>query len=410
MLPITKIWFFMSKNRRFIFLKDRLNKFSIRALLVALEKFFPEIDYEVIDTVSVYEKKIENAALFFSFNSVNFIRYASMATEIRKNCPENILVCGGSHPSARPNEMLKYFDAVCVGEGEYVIADIIEKILHDVVPQGVLSASEKVNLNEFDCFPKKVKMFGAVEIMRGCPFRCNYCQTPNLYPGRIRFRSIDSILKNVETAFSSYKKDYRFITPDAASYLFDGKVNTHAIETLLKGIKNITGEPGRIFFGSFPSELNPYFINEDLVGIIKKYCANKRVVIGLQTASKTQLKNVGRRDDIETVEKSIELLIKYGFNVDVDFIFGLPFETEGSLAEIFDWILKWQNRVRIHSHYFMPLPGSSWEYESPSTIPENYSKLIKQLEGKGRIFGQWCIQSSLSAEIYSCFRGETCPN
>jgi len=68
------------------------------------------------------------------------------------------------------------------------------------------------------------------------------------------------------------------------------------------------------------------------------------------------------------VEHTIELFLKYNFTVDVRFYFGLPFETEDSINETISWIEKWHKKVRIHSHYFMPLPGSRWEYMKPHAI------------------------------------------
>ncbi|MEZ5334950.1 MAG: radical SAM protein [Methanolobus sp.] len=43
-----------------------------------------------------------------------------------------------------------------------------------------------------------------LEISRGCPFRCRYCQTPRLFGNKMRHRSIDSIVK-----YAKYYRDLR---------------------------------------------------------------------------------------------------------------------------------------------------------------------------------------------------------
>lgn len=387
----------MSKNTDFIFILDKFNRFSIRALICAFEKFFPQYSYSVVDFENIPQLKVKNSLIFCSFNSLNFNRYLSKISMFKQF--GNILVCGGPHPSARPEEMAEHFDCVCVGEGEFVLKEIVESYLGGSLKKVIYKSNKKVNLNEFDAYPKKILMFGAIEIMRGCQYRCSYCQTPTLFPGKLRHRSIESILNNIRYSYKFGKKDYRFISPDAASYMYNKSVNIHAIYNLLTGIKKVTENRGRIFFGSFPSEINPYFVIEELVKILKEFCYNRRVVIGLQTASKSQLKKINRSDEIDKVENAIELFLKYGFNVDVDFIFGLPFETEETLNETFKWISNWHKRLRIHSHYFMPLPGSKWENELPTPIPEKFIREIKKYEGKGRIYGQWLTQFKIAQNI-----------
>jgi B12-binding domain/radical SAM domain protein len=386
----------MSKNAEIIFVIDKFNRFSVRALLCAFEKFFPEIIYRIVHFDNILAENPENKLILFSFNTLNHLKYVELS-KVLKN--KNITVCGGPHPSARPEKMLEFFDAVCIGEGEYVLKEIVENYLGNTIIKGIYKNNQKVSLDDFDAYPKKTFMFGAIEIMRGCQYRCKYCQTPSLFPGRLRHRSIENILENITYSFKRGKKDYRFISPDAASYMYNNKVNIEAIFNLLSGIKKITEGKSRIFFGSFPSEINPYYVTEDLVKILRDFCHNKRVVIGLQTASRKQLKNINRPENIEKVEESISLFLKYNFSVDVDFIFGLPYETEETLKETFEWINKWHSKVRIHSHFFMPLPGSRWENETPSIIPEEFEKEIKRLEGKGRIFGQWITQLKISQSI-----------
>jgi B12-binding domain/radical SAM domain protein len=387
----------MSQNAKFIFLKNRFNKFSIRALITSFEKFFPTLNYLLLDEdESLYKLTFSDEVLFFSFNTINAIKSIEMAKNLKSKFNQITTVCGGAHPSAKKESLLNMFDCVCVNEGEYILKEIVELYLSEKKVSGIFENKKIVNLDDFDTYPKKVKMFGAIEIMRGCQFKCAYCQTPMLFSKGLRCRSIENILHGVSYSFSHGKKDYRFITPDAASYMYKNGVNIDAIYNLLSGIKKVTDNKGRIFFGSFPSEINPYFVNEDLVKVLKEFCSNKRVVIGLQSASPLQLRKMNRSPNISKIEETIELFLKYNFIVDVDFIFGLPYETEESIEETFSWILKWINRVRIHSHYFMPLPGSLWENEMPTEIPEKFVKLISQLEGKGKLFGQWNIQSKFS--------------
>ena len=50
-----------------------------------------------------------------------------------------------------------------------------------------------VNLDSYPCFnPEKLR--SPIEISRGCPWGCKYCQTPRLFGREVRHRNIDSIL------------------------------------------------------------------------------------------------------------------------------------------------------------------------------------------------------------------------
>ena len=60
--------------------------------------------------------------------------------------------------------------------------------------------------------------------------------------------------------------------------------------------------------------------------MLVKYCDNKQIVLGLQSASYYMQKIMHRRSGLAETEKAIELLLNKNFEIVVDLIFGLPYD------------------------------------------------------------------------------------
>ncbi|RLG21732.1 TIGR04013 family B12-binding domain/radical SAM domain-containing protein, partial [Methanosarcinales archaeon] len=173
-----------------------------------------------------------------------------------------IWVAGGPHPSARPQEVLEHFDYVVVGEGERVLPKLIEVLRRGEIPEiegvGRIEEGEMifkpqreyVNIDEYPPFSQQ--MMAPIEITRGCPHSCGFCQTPRLFGRKMRHRSIGKIVK-----YAKYR-DVRFISPNALAYGSDGtKPNLEKVEKLLSSLKG-----KRVFFGTFPCEVRPEFVSD----------------------------------------------------------------------------------------------------------------------------------------------------
>ena len=374
--------------KRVVFVRDKTNKHSIRALLAAYEKWFPEKDYYVLTPQDAFEFLKEDDLALFSFLTGTSSAYIDYVTKLKEKLPKINTVCGGAHPSARSEDMLEYFDGVCAGEGEESIKDIIE-MAHSGRVEGIITGKKVLNLDEYRVFPRKMVSLGPIEIVRGCPSGCAYCQTPQLFRGRLRHRSIDFIVEEIKFALSRKGfADVRFIAPDASSYQYNKGINLEAIEGLLYNVRSTIGTKGKLFYGTFPSELDPSGVSKELVDLLVKYCDNKQIVLGLQSASYYMQKIMHRRSGLAETEKAIELLLNKNFEIVVDLIFGLPYATEETYEETYKFIEKWKGRVTIHSHPFDPLPGSRWQYEKSTEVPAKLVKAVKSLEGIGRVFGR----------------------
>ena len=71
---------------------------------------------------------------------------------------------------------------------------------------------------DLDSYPPFAKILAPIEISRGCPWGCAYCQTPRLFGTCMRHRSIPIIAE-----FARRHKDIRFTSPNSLAYGSDGR-------------------------------------------------------------------------------------------------------------------------------------------------------------------------------------------
>jgi B12-binding domain/radical SAM domain protein len=201
--------------------------------------------------------------------------------------------------------------------------------------------------------------------------------------------------------------DIRFITPNAFSYgALDGKtLNISQLEKLLIKIENIIAPNGRIFLGSFPSEVRPEHVTKETLALIKKYCANDNIIIGAQSGSQKILDICHRGHSVEDIYKAVELTVNEKLTANVDFIFGLPRETEDDInltIKLMEDLVKLG--ARIHTHSFIPLPQTLFMMETPKRIDENIKQYIKKITSKGLAFGDWAKQERIALKVSKYLR------
>ena len=155
------------------------------------------------------------------------------------------VIAGGVFTTFSPEEVLKNenVDIICVGEGEEALVELCEKMYKNedysttqnmwVKKDGVIvknSMRKLVDVNilpfiDYDVFEQKRlyrPMHGKiytmihVEIDRGCPYNCSYCEAPhlrNLFRDEgagtyYRNKSIDRIIEEIRHLMEKYDPDY----------------------------------------------------------------------------------------------------------------------------------------------------------------------------------------------------------
>ncbi len=417
------------KKIAFIFYYHKHNIYSLNAIAGALEtdEVFERIDFYFIPTqdklIAILEQvfqKYDITIVGISFFTTQLFETQDLIQKIKQKYPKEVMIiAGGPHPTGDPLGTLKMgVDIVITGEGEETIIELMQRIVNNDIwhiIEGIAYINENakfistrkrktINLDDFPPFPLKNRRFGAVEITRGCPYVCYFCQTPYLSGIKPRHRSIESVCKYVKILNNHYGDltDVRFITPNAFSYgSIDGKVlNLTKLEELLKNVREIIGKNGRIFLGTFPSEVRPEHVIDDTIELILKYADNDNITIGAQSGSQKILDLCHRDHTLKDIYNAVDLAIKNNLKINVDYIFGLPGEEEEDINLTINMMKELSDRgARVHAHSFIPLPQTPFAKAPVKRIKDLYKNEIKSLISKGLAFGDWKKQERLAIEI-----------
>lgn len=212
-----------------------------------------------------------------------------------------------------------------------------------------------------------------------------------MFSARFRHRSAANVRWHVRRMREAGKRDVRFITPTSLSYgSTDTSPNLAAVEELLAGCREEIGPDGRVFFGSFPSEIRPEHVSVAALRLVRRYCANDNIIVGAQSGSAAVLAAAKRGHDVEAVRRAVRIGIAEGFRINVDMIFGMPGEeavdVEASLALANELA---ELGARIHAHMFMPLPGTPWRDATPGAVDPRTLAEVARLSRTGALYGHW---------------------
>jgi B12-binding domain/radical SAM domain protein len=410
------------------FVANKQNLNSIAALTGALEadgrtrsldlRFLWQ-DERLVSRLRGLSQESDRLVVALSFATAHLHQVAALMTGLRQLEPTPFVVAGGPHPSARAEEVLRLgADAVVVGEGEEALPALLERLLEEESPSGLpgvatlatggnLSRGPRPKPVELDAYPPigvEHRRFGPIEITRGCPCACAFCQTSFLFGGRMRHRSVESIVAWVQRAMEHGYSYARFVSPNAFAYQSEDNgrsANLDAIERLLREMSALMGQE-LVYFGTFPSEVGPETVTPEAVALVRRYCGNDNLIVGAQSGSNRLLQALHRNHTVADVYRAAETIVAAGLRPVVDLIFGLPGEETEDVAATLRLMEDLVDMGAVlHTHTFMPLPGTPLEDAPPGEVDPALHPMLDRLASQGHQIGQWRKQEEIAQRTAS---------
>ncbi|MEM1786824.1 MAG: TIGR04013 family B12-binding domain/radical SAM domain-containing protein [Zestosphaera sp.] len=398
-------------------------KYSVHTLLGAAEKhgLHKDVDFylasidDVLNTINELRVKYSKIMYMQTLLTTDLPSRHKKLAEINKKLRELgiVSIAGGPHATGDPfgTVISLGFKYAFLGDAEDSLPQLVELGFNYrdpssttgifYVDSGKFVFRGRGFTKELDTYPPfspRLGLFNPIEITRGCRHSCSFCQVSYIHTARARHRSIENIVFWCKYLLSKGIRDLRFITPDALSYE-DPRTSQDFLD-LLTELSKLRSIGGKIYFGTFPSEMRPEKINRELSRFLKTHVDNKRVNIGAQSGSDELLKKIRRGHTSEDVLNALEALSSVGLTAEIDYIIGLPDETledQQITIEHMRRVVSMGGKVRIH--YFIPLPGTPYALRNPSVIPLQIRHELMKLVGSGRARGNWLSQEKTVREL-----------
>ncbi|MEW6200857.1 MAG: radical SAM protein [bacterium] len=325
------------------------------------------------------------------------------AKVVKSYAPSIKVVAGGPHPMALPERTLTEcdaLDAVCLGEGEVAMSQLAGGAPIEQIPGFVYRTSDGIirnnttkdiikNLDDipfpawrlldenfyFTPNPNLIRGFHlrgtSIIAARGCPFKCAFCQSPQMasLEGRniFRFRSAANITEEIKFLRRTYGVEIILFAEDIFS------LARKNIVSICEQIKKEDLNKEIKFAVNMRVDTVDAVLLEHLrsAGVV-------RVIYGCESGSQKTLDRINKKITVEKNYEAIRLTKEVGITCEANIMMGLPDETEEDIKKTIRFLKK-TRPDRINRGKFFPLPGSRFfdEYVAKGviTIPSDWNTL-----------------------------------
>ena len=311
-----------------------------------LDNFFDEIEYidEEIEDID-WSKQYDMVAM--SFMTQQATRAFELAVAYRSKGV--YLIAGGMHPTNSPDETLRYFDTVFIGECEVSLPkfmnDYIEKKPLRLYRNHYEINMDQVPIPRYDLLRMEKYKTIPIQISRGCPHDCEFCASTKVYGPKFRHKSVSRVMQEIELIQKLKNNPHIYFTDDNMLVKKDFAVK------LLDALN------GKKIRWMTHTDISVADQEEILKRLFSAGC--RKLVIGFESIIPESLSAIEKwkYNRMNRYGKEIEKIQSYGIGVWGTFIIGLDGDDTSVFQRVIDFTLE-NNLYGAMVSVPTPFPGS----------------------------------------------------
>lgn len=342
---------------------------SIFAGLNDYKKYFEDENHPI------WEEVISNILEFnpdwvgFTMYTANLTSVKILSKKLKEKAPSVRQVAGGPHATMDAELLNKIptLDYAIKREGEFAMLDLVNgkdpKNISGVVSRNrfgglndngdadIIKPVEQLPFPERDKFwkiPEEEKKFidvSYVVTIRGCPYRCTYCASPEHWKrNKTQYRNPDNVLAELRHLKKNYwnqvrefdyaassnmeQKDKLLIKDNSIVYFVDDvfTVKKERVKAILQGMID------EDLCMPFKAELRTDHLDPEVCRLLKK-AGCVRAKVGVETGSPRLLKQIQKDETREQIIEGCRMLKEAGVPFTCYLMTGFPGETDEDLDQ-----------------------------------------------------------------------------
>jgi anaerobic magnesium-protoporphyrin IX monomethyl ester cyclase len=273
------------------------------------------------------------------------------------------VIVGGMHISSLPQSLSPEMDVACLGEGEQTFTELLQLFLATgrfdpadlrripgiAFGDGIQTESRSTSPRIEDLPHPKRALIGYghrayVHTARGCAYRCVFCSAAR-YWGNVRYAPAEYVMEELDELVSHGVRIVRFADDNFVSH----------VPRLLELAEKIQqrGFHKRLRFSCWCRANN---VTPEVVRTLRAMNVVS-VKLGLESGSKRILDYLKGGVTVEQNRRAVTWMKEGGMQVNADFLFGTPDETEEEMLQTYQFIR--QSPIDFFDiNIFSPLPNT----------------------------------------------------
>jgi hypothetical protein len=278
-------------------------------------------------------------------------RLFELADQFRQS--GKLVVIGGPVTYDMPDECSAHADVVFIGEAEYTWPEFIkdyQKGDHKkMYRQQEWISMEDSPVPHYHLLKAEHYASGCIQVTRGCPNRCDFCDIPVRYGNQPRSKKIEQVLSEIRL-LSGLGYDSVFIVDDN----FAG--NRPYAKELLRNIAALLPTlPAKMYF--YTQATLDVANDDELLGLFRD-AAFIRLFIGIETGDRNRLRELNKKHQADIdIKSAAEKLRSYGITVWAGIMFGLEGDDIASFDRQFEFIRD-TNFIPVQIGLLQAVPGT----------------------------------------------------